>query len=231
LTVLTGKPVPDAADSRVVKAHERRWPASVAVAVIIGLQFAAPDQIVPPWWPVLVGVEVALLLPLVATNPVRLDRDHPWLRASAVALAVLLLLVNAARLVQLFIEMVGHGDIRAGHLIGSGALIWTTNIVATAVVLWELDRGGPFARDPRHARPDQQPDLLFPQLTGVPGWDPAGWLPSFVDYLFVAFTTATAFSPTDTMPMSGRMKVLMMVASSVSLATIAIVAARAVNIL
>jgi uncharacterized membrane protein len=214
-----------------VKAHERRWPASLAVAVIIGLQFAAPNQIEPSWWPALVAVEVLLLVPLVATNPVSLDRDHPALRILAVGLAGLLMLVNAARLVQLFAAMVSHDRITAPNLIGSGALIWSTNIVATAVVFWELDRGGPFARDPRHGREEKPPDLLFPQMTGIPDVDPKTWRPSFVDYLFVAFTTATAFSPTDTMPLTGRLKILMMVAASVSLATIAIVAARAVNIL
>jgi hypothetical protein len=174
---------------------------------------------------------VLLLVPLVATNPVSLNRDHPALRASAVALSVLVLTANAGRLVQLFIAMVHNDKLEPAPLIGSGALIWSTNTVAVAVAFWELDRGGPFARDPRHARGEQPPDLLFPQMTGVPGWDPASWLPSFVDYMFVAFTTATAFSPTDTMPMSGRAKMLMILASSVSLATIAIVAARAVNIL
>jgi hypothetical protein len=213
------------------KAHERRWPASLAVALIIGLQFAAPEQIVPPWWPALIVVEVLLLGVAVATNPVSLNRDHPTLRAAAVTLAVLLLVVNASRLVQLFVVMLTDEKLSAGHLIGSGVLIWTTNIVAIAVLLWELDRGGPFARDPRQGRQEREVDLLFPQMTGIPGWDPEAWRPSFVDYVFVAYTTATAFSPTDTMPMTGRAKTLMMVAASVSLATIAIVAARAVNIL
>lgn len=214
-----------------MKPHERRWPATIAVALIIGLQFAAPDQIEPAWWPALVAVEVLLLVPLVATNPVSLDRDHPMLRAFAVGLAVLLMVVNAARLVQLFVAMVDKEQLSAAALIGSGALIWSTNIVAIAVVFWELDRGGPFARDPRHHRQEQDADLLFPQMTGIPDVDPKAWRPSFVDYLFVAFTTATAFSPTDTMPLTGRPKILMMIAASVSLATIAIVAARAVNIL
>ena len=214
-----------------MRAHERRWPASLAVAVIVGLQFAAPDQIEPSWWPALVLVEVLLLIPLVATNPVSLDRDHPLLRALAVGLSVLLLAVNAARLVQLFLAMTRHDRITAPNLLGSGALIWSTNVVATAVVFWELDRGGPFARDPRHRRRETPADLLFPQMTGIPGIDPKAWRPSFVDYLFVAFTTATAFSPTDTMPLTGRLKILMMIAASVSLATIALVAARAVNIL
>jgi uncharacterized membrane protein len=214
-----------------MKAHERRWPASLAVVVIIGLQFAAPDQIRPGWWPVLVTVEVLLLVPLVITNPLSLNRDHPLLRAFAVGLSGLLLVVNATRLVQLFVAMVNKQELSAAALIGSGALIWSTNVVATAVVFWELDRGGPFARDPRHHRREQKADLLYPQMTGIPGVEPKSWRPSFVDYLFVAFTTATAFSPTDTMPLTGRLKILMMVASSVSLLTIAIVAARAVNIL
>jgi hypothetical protein len=144
---------------------------------------------------------------------------------------VVLLVINAGRLVQLVVAMAHHDKFNAGQLIGSGVLIWTTNVVASSVAFWELDRGGPFARDPRHARQARPPDLLFPQMTGVPGWDAQSWLPSFADYVFVAFTTATAFSPTDTMPLSGRAKLLMTAAASVSLATIAGIAARAVNIL
>lgn len=214
-----------------MNAHQRRWPASLAVAAIIGLQFAAPQQIVPSWWPVLVAIEMLLLIPLVATNPVSLTRDHPLLRASAVTLAVLLLVANAVRLGQLVAVVLRERPLSPAALIGAAVLIWTTNVVASAVAFWELDRGGPFARDPRHRREEQTPDLLFPQMTGVPGWDPASWRPSFVDYMFVAFTSATAFSPTDTMPMTPRAKVLMMAVGSVSLATIAIVAARAVNVL
>jgi len=219
------------ADSVGVKAHERRWPATLAVALVIGLQFAAPEQIVTPLRPVLAGIEVLLLIPLVAANPVGLNRDHPALRTSAVALSVVLLVINAGRLVQLVIAMAHHDKFNAGQLIGSGVLIWTTNVVASSVAFWELDRGGPFARDPEHTRREQPADLLFPQMTGVPGWDKDTWLPSFVDYVFVAFTTATAFSPTDTMPMSGRAKMLMTAAASVSLGTIAVIAARAVNVL
>lgn len=198
---------------------------------MIGLQFAAPQQIVPSWWPVLVAINVLLLVPLVATNPVSLTKDHPLLRVSAVALAVLLLVANGVRLGQLVTVVLREQPIGPEALIGAAVLIWTTNVVASAVTYWELDRGGPFARDPRHGRRERTPDLLFPQMTGVRGWDPESWRPSFVDYLFVAFTSATAFSPTDTMPMTARAKVVMMAVASVSLATIAIVAARAVNVL
>ena len=100
-----------------------------------------------------------------------------------------------------------------------------------ALALWEVDRGGPFARDPRHARVESPPDLLFPQMSGVPGWDAGNWRPGFTDYLFVAFTAATAFSPTDTMPLSPRAKMLTAAAAGVSLLTLALVAARAINVL
>jgi hypothetical protein len=103
--------------------------------------------------------------------------------------------------------------------------------VAFAVSFWELDRGGPFARHPERPRAASAPDLLFPQMTGVPGYRADVWLPAFTDYVFVAFTTATAFSPTDTMPLSGRAKILMMVETVISLLVVALVAARAVNVL
>jgi hypothetical protein len=211
--------------------HARRWPASLAVALVIVLQVVSPDQVVPSWWPALVTLEVLLLVPLVAANPLRLRYDAPWHRMTGVVLAVVLLAANAVRLAQLVVLLLEGGAMRADELIGGGALIWLTNVVVTAVALWELDQGGPFARDPGSARDQTQPDLLFPQTAGAPGWNAAEWRPSFLDYLFVAFTAATAFSPTDTMPLSHRAKLLFVLAASVSLLTIAVVAARAVNVL
>jgi uncharacterized membrane protein len=198
--------------------HARRWPASLAVALVVVLQVVSPDQVVPSWWPALVTLEVLLLVPLVAANPLRLRYDAPWHRMTGVVLAVVLLAANAVRLAQLVVLLLEGGAMRADELIGGGALIWLTNVVVTAVALWELDQGGPFARDPGSAR-DQT------------GWNAAEWRPSFLDYLFVAFTAATAFSPTDTMPLSHRAKLLFVLAASVSLLTIAVVAARAVNVL
>jgi hypothetical protein len=211
--------------------HVRRWPASLAVALVIVLQVVSPDQVVPSWWPALVTLEVLLLVPLVAANPLRLRYDAPWHRMTGVVLAVVLLAANAVRLAQLVVLLLEGGAMRADELIGGGALIWLTNVVVTAVALWELDQGGPFARDPGSARDQTQPDLLFPQTAGASGWNTAEWRPSFLDYLFVAFTAATAFSPTDTMPLSHRAKLLFVLAASVSLLTIAVVAARAVNVL
>lgn len=106
-------------------------------------------------------------------------------------------------------------------------MVLVTNVVGVAVVFWELDRGGPQARDPRHPAQEDEPDLLFPQMT-VDGY--AAWRPAFVDYLFVAFTASTAFSPTDAMPLSRSFKVLFMIASGTALTTVAVVAARAINL-
>ncbi|HEY3261399.1 MAG TPA: hypothetical protein VGJ95_14215 [Pseudonocardiaceae bacterium] len=127
--------------------------------------------------------------------------------------------------------MAGEEPMPAGRLMVAAGLIWITNVVASAIAYWELDRGGPFARDPRHSRPETRPDLLFPQMQGVAGWDARCWRPAFLDYVFVAFTSATAFSPTDTAPLSPRAKALMMLNAAVSLASVVLVAARAVNAL
>lgn len=199
--------------------------------MVIALQFLLPDQVRPFWWPAVVALEVLMLAPLVATNPVGLRRDHPALRIAGIALAVTLLGANATRLAEFIVLLFDGGQLSARELVSIGLLTWSTNVVATAVLYWEMDRGGPFARDPRHDRDEDEIDLLFPQQTGVPGTDATTWRPSFVDYLFVAFTSATAFSPTDTMPLTGRAKLLMGFAASVSLITIAGVAARAVNVL
>lgn len=203
----------------------------MAVIVIILLEFGLPDQIVPPWWPVLFTLEVLLLVPLVAANPIKLDRDQNWIRGIGIGLSILLLAGNAARLGQLLFVLFDKRQLSAVELLSAGALIWITNVVATAIAYWELDRDGPFARDPRHERSLGDVDLLFPQLTGVPGVDAQTWRPAFLDYFFVAFTAATAFSPTDVLPLTGRAKLLMMTASTVSLVTVAGVAARAVNVL
>jgi len=99
--------------------------------------------------------------------------------------------------------------------------------VVFALSYWELDRGGPHARS---VGAQMDPDLLFPQMTlDQPGF--ATWLPTFDDYMYVSFTNSTAFSPTDTMPLTGRIKMAMLVQSLMSLVTIGLVGARAVNIL
>ncbi len=181
----------------------------------------------PKW--VLPALELALLAPVALANPVGLSRDSAFLRRAALALAAVLSLANAAHLVALISVLLAGSRSDPRLLVQAAVLIWVTNVAAAALALWETDAGGPLARDPAHPRPSRRPDLLFPQMTGAPGWDAASWCPTFADYLFVAFTAATAFSPTDTLPLSVRAKVLIALTASVSLVTIAGITARAVN--
>ena len=212
------------------RAHHQRWPATAAVLIALACQFLVPDPVsIGPTW-VLPALQLTLLLPLVATNPVRLARDHPVLRVLAVVSAGAVLLANAATLVHLVVLLLAGSTISSQRLLVTGLVLVTTNIIATSVVLWELDRGGPFARDPSHHRVPGAPDLLFPQA-GLPEATDRPWIPTYLDYLFVGFTMSTAFSPTDTLPLTHRAKVVYMLGASVAITTFVIVAARAANIL
>jgi hypothetical protein len=198
--------------------------------VVLALQLAVPPQIteLPRW--LLPAIGAALLIPLVWTNPLHLHMDEPWLRKIELVLLAVLVLINAIYLLGMIVYLDAGQSNDGKVLVKAALLIWVTNVVAFAVWYWEIDRGGPFARMPEHEHEEERADLLFPQMTAdLPGWQ--GWLPGFTDYLFVAFTAATAFSPTDTMPLTARTKALMGIQSGISLLTIAIIAARAVNVL
>jgi uncharacterized membrane protein len=113
------------------------------------------------------------------------------------------------------------------QLLTSSIAVWVTNVLMFSLLYWQIDRGGP---ESRANNADTKPDWLFPQV-GAPDDVPPGWRPTFVDYLFLGYSTATAFSTTDVMPLTSRAKMLMMLESTISLATIVVVAARAINIL
>jgi hypothetical protein len=112
-------------------------------------------------------------------------------------------------------------------LLSSSVGMWVSNVFTFSLLFWQIDRSGPEARMNDIGK---RPDFLFPQ-TGVPDEAPLNWRPTFVDYLFLSFTTATAFSPTDTLPMTSRAKLMIMIESSISLTMIAVIAARAINII
>jgi len=207
---------------------EPRASAVVAIVTAIVLQAVLPDRLaVRPVWllPVLEG---AALLGLIVVNPVRMTRSHPAGRAVGLGLVGTIVVANTfsgARLIHAILT--GHGVKDPISLFGSGASIYVTNIVAFALLYWELDRGGPVART--HAE-DPHPDFLFPQMA-VPDLAHPDWAPKFPDYLYTSFTNATAFSPTDTMPLSWWAKALMTLQSVVALSVVGLVVARAVNIL
>jgi hypothetical protein len=209
---------------------ELRWPVTIITAASIALQMAVPDRLVllrPSW--VLPSVQGALVIALLAVNPHRINRESAIVRSLALALATLLSLANGWSLSKLAIGIV-HGRIglTAGPLLITGGVIWMTNVVVFALWYWEFDRGGPVARALGTKR---YPDFQFVQMASPPEQVPPDWEPAFADYLYLAFTNASAFSPTDVMPMSRWAKLAMTVQSVISIVTVALVVARAVGLL
>jgi hypothetical protein len=207
---------------------ENRIPVMLAVMVAAVLQLTLPRRLSLPPRELLPGLELLLLVALTMANPVRLQAEHRLLRFASTALVALITLANgvsAFLLAQRLVEGTAGSDPVA--LLVAGGSIYLTNIIAFGLWYWEFDRGGPFARR-RGARPHG--DFLFAQMA-TPEVASHDWEPRFVDYLYVSFTNATAFSPTDTLPLSRWAKLLMAAQSLVSLVTVALVVARAVNIL
>jgi uncharacterized membrane protein len=208
---------------------EQRWPVTLSVAAAIVLQFLLPQnftQPLPPW--VLPTLEVGLLIGLTIANPVRIERRGPMVRAASIVLIALITIANVASAILLIRAILeGKAGSAAAPLFATGASIWATNVIAFALWYWEFDRGGPVHRAHGTMR---HPDLMFPQMAN-PDLAPPDWEPQFVDYLYLSFTNATAFSPTDVMPLARWAKLTMLVQSAVSLAVGALVIARAVNIL
>jgi len=211
---------------------EPRWPVSVSVIAALVLQELLPGQMslkpLPGWLlPVLEG---ALLVGLAIANPVRIENRARFVRVASLVLILVITAANAASAV-LLIRLILTGAAatsNAGPLLASGAAIWATNVIAFALWYWEFDRGGPVHR--AHAT-YRYLDFLFPQMAMPPELVHPDWEPRFADYLYLSFTNATAFSPTDVMPLARWGKFTMLVQSAVSLALGALVIARAVNIL
>ena len=191
------------------------------------LYLALPDKLTlgPNWLvPVCEGV---LLAVLVITTPHPRVRRSQLRRNMAMGLTAIVSGVNIASLFLLVHYLLKGGKAGGHPLILAGIVLWVTNVLLFALWFWELDRGGPIARQ---VEPDVPPDFMFVQM-GNPELAPPGWRPTFVDYLYTSFTNATAFSPTDTMPLTAMAKALMTIQSTAALVTVALVLARAVNIL
>ncbi len=201
---------------------------ALATAAAVGLQLALPDRFSLVSRFLLPVIEAAMLIALVALNPNRVERSAGPLRLLALALIAVASLANGYSAGALITRLIdGSVGGTAGPLLSTGAAIYLTNIIIFALWYWELDRGGPAARA---AAERDQPDFLFPQMA-TPQVADNDWEPRFADYFYVSFTNATAFSPTDTMPLTRWTKMIMLLQSAVSLVTVALVVARAVNIL
>jgi uncharacterized membrane protein len=205
---------------------ESRWIVPLTVLIIVAVIAATPDRYasLPPVWRwSLIGL--SLLLLVIWSTPWRGERE-PALHAAAapVAIAILTAVIIYA-LTRLVGQIVFHPkDVGGIELLFAALTLWLANAAVFGIWFWLIDRGGPQARatHPGHA------ELFFPQMQMERGAD---WEPRFFDYIYVGFTNATAFSPTDTLPLSRRMKAFMLIEALVSLITVAMVAARAVNIL
>jgi uncharacterized membrane protein len=214
-------------DSPTTRRTETRWPAAAAIAAVIAAQLALPDPLTFGSRELMPALEAALLIAILATNRTKLTVTSKDMRYVSLTLIGVMAVANSLSL-ALLVNALLNGGATTGRLLMLAALgIWLTNVVVFALVYWELDRRG------AHARNTGNPgdwELLFPQMT-VDGPRYRGWMPVFGDYLYVSFTNSTAFSPTDTMPLSSRIKMAMLVQSLLSLVTIGLVGARAVNIL
>jgi len=208
---------------------ETRWPVALAVLAVTLLLALLPDRVRLLPVSALYILGIVLVLPMVAVVLSRANRR--WLRIER--LITLVFSVAAAcgmiaDLTLLIAEMLRRsGEISGIQLLTSSVAMWILNVITFSLLYWQMDRGGPEALA-NDASP--RPDWLFPQ-EGAPQDVPPDWRPTFVDYLFLGFSTATAFSTTDLMPLTSRAKMLMMLESSISLVTIVAVMSRAINIL
>jgi uncharacterized membrane protein len=217
----SGRAYPPPAES------EPFWPAQLTILAAIGLQVALPARLVagPAW--LVPAFEGVLFIGMFLATPRELEHEHKRRRRTALGLTAFVGAANIYSLAALTHFLLHHGTPNGRELIVSGVLIWMTNFLIFALWYWEMDRGGAGKRASGH---DGPPDLLFPQMSDD-GIEPRNWRPKFVDYLYVSLTNATAFSPTDTMPLTPIAKMTMGVQSLVSLVTIGLIVSRAVNIL
>lgn len=201
---------------------------AVAVLVLMAFALVSPARlaIVPGW--LLATVEGLLLVALIVGDPGRIDRTGPWQRRTSIALVVVILASTLASTSLLIYDLVTGSSVtnEADQLLLAGAKVWLGNNIAFAFLYWEFDGGGPAVR--AHGLP-RYPDLAFPQQLS-PELARPGWRPEFIDYLYVGFTTANAFSPTDTMPMAHWAKVAMGSQALISFIVVGLILARAVNV-
>jgi hypothetical protein len=212
---------PSAGESRISVAI------AILVAAVLQLTLSSRFTLFHPSW-LLPGLELVLLATLTVMNPLRLARRARAGRYVALTLVAVISADNGISAGLLDTKLIlGTAGSKAAPMLAAAAAIYLTNVIAFGIWYWELDRGGPFARA---AARSPYPDFLFPQMTQH-HLARKDWRPRFADYLYVSFTNATAFSPTDTMPLTRWTKLLMALQSAIALSTTALVIARAVNIL
>ena len=235
---MSGDVLDEERSHRRVAKGEDRLPPTAAVLVAGAAYALLPESLLFTPRLVIPAVELALVVALVATNPRRLIRETRWSRLFSVSLAAVVVVANLVALGMLVASLT-RPDTGGGSLLLAAMQVWVTNVIGFGLVFWELDRGGPVAR--RRLRRDEMPpaDWRFSQdenddaVTEVAATasSTSGWIPTFVDYLYLSLTNSSAFSPTDTMPLTTRAKTLMGLEATAALLTSLLVIARAVGAL
>ena len=200
-----------------------RWPTAVALLAVGALYGVISDGLTLGPRAFLLGLVAVLLIPLLSAHLRGSHRLARWFGLGVVGLVT----VAVTASVFLLVSSSLGGRTSAPTLLRDAALLWIINVATFAVWYWEIDSGGPAQR---HQEEHHSEDFLFPQLN-LPNKAARTWSPGFLDYLFLAFNTSTAFSPTDTAFLSRRAKVLMMVQALASLLILAVLVSRAINTL
>jgi len=211
--------------TRVVDQPEHRWPAIVAVVAAVVIYTLLPPTFIPVPRFILPVITTLLAIPLIILNPHHFTRETAWSRWMGIALTAVLVCFNQVEVVGILKELLS-GSAHGPSVLLNAAQVWATDIIAFGLAYWELDGRGPVSR---RLPDDPEPrDFRFPQEdTGRP----VPWRPAFFDYLYFSLSNMMAFSPTDVMPFTSRAKALMGIQAITGYALLALVIARAVNIL
>jgi uncharacterized membrane protein len=211
--------------NRVTEDAEQRWPSGIAIILALVLYGLMPAsfQILPGWTLSIIGI--ALLIPLLVYNPRQLARETRASRMFSIGYSLALTAINQVYVV-ITIHHLLNGTANGGQVLLTTLEVWITNVIAFGLVFWQLDSGGPIAR--RGGRNRGRIDFRFPQQEDG---NTSKWRPRFIDYLYFSLSNMMAFSPTDTMPLSGRAKLAMGYQALTGFILLALVISRAVNIL
>jgi hypothetical protein len=234
--VVSAEELEDELSRRRTAGGENRLPPACAVVAALVVYALLPESVLFTGRLVTPAVEVLLLIALLVTNPRRMTRETRLSRLASITLAGVVIVTNLVSLALLVSEL-SKAAPSGGNLLLAAMQLWVTNVIGFGLLFWELDRGGPVNR--RRVRRDEMPDAdwRFSQdenddtvhEVSRTASKTSGWVPIFVDYLYVSVTNSSAFSPTDTMPLTSRAKVLMAVQASAALVTSLLVVARAVG--
>ncbi|GAB7004879.1 hypothetical protein JCM18899A_23520 [Nocardioides sp. AN3] len=204
------------------------------MVVAIVVYALLPSSLLPTNRLVIPAAEVLLLVALIATNPRRMTRETQWSRWLSIGLAVIVIVANLTSLGILMSEL---ASTKGDKLLVAAMQIWLTNVIGFGLLFWELDRGGPVARRRKDRSEMPAADWRFSQdenrdtvvEVSRSSSEIADWIPIFVDYAYLSLTNSSAFSPTDTMPLSSRAKMLMGIEATAALLTSLVLVAFAVG--